>query len=135
MQKVSKQMHNPTGTEALLQDAALQPQQQNRIVVKDGHKIKIIPTAQIHYLEAADDYVKIVTAEGSFLKKKRMAAFEAGLDAQQFVRSHRSYIINTQLITRIDLHEKDSYLVTLSTGKQLPVSKTGYVKLKQILGI
>lgn len=135
MQKVSKQMHNPTGTEALLQDAALQPQQQNRIVVKDGHKIKIIPTIQIHFLQASDDYVKIHTAEGSFLKKKRMNEFEASLDAQMFVRSHRSFIINTQLITRIDIHEKDSYIVTLSTGNQLPVSKTGYTKLKQILGI
>lgn len=135
IQKALKQQPATQHTEALLQDAAQQPVQQNRIVVKDGHKIKIIPTAQIHYLEAADDYVKIITADGSFLKKKRMAAFEAGLDGQQFVRIHRSYIINTQLITRIDLHEKDSYLVTLNTGSQLPVSKTGYTKLKQMLGI
>lgn len=135
MQKVSKQIPNTVGTEVLLQHAALQPQQQNRIVVKDGHKIKIIPTVQVHFLEASDDYVKIHIAEGSFLKKKRMAEFEASLDAQMFVRCHRSFIINTQLITRIDLHEKDSYIVTLSTGKQLPVSKSGYIKLKQILGI
>lgn len=135
IQKVMKQQPDVQQTESVLQEAARQPLQQNRIVVKDGHKIKIINTVQIHYLEAADDYVKIVTAEGSFLKKKRMTEFETGLDGQQFVRSHRSFIINTQLITRIDLHEKDSYLVTLSTGKQLPVSKTGYTKLKQVLGI
>jgi len=109
--------------------------QQNRIVVKDGSKIKIISVAQIHYLEAADDYVKIFTAEGSFLKKKTMSYFENSLQAFHFARVHRSYIVNTQLITRIDAYEKDSHLLLLSTGAKLPVSKAGYAKLKEVLGI
>jgi two-component system LytT family response regulator len=122
-------------TEAVLESAAQSAVQQNRIVVKDGSKIKIIPVAQIHYLEAADDYVKIFTAEGSFLKKKTMSYFEQSLSAFQFVRVHRSYIVNTQLITRIDAYEKDSHLLLLSTGAKLPVSKGGYTKLKEVLGI
>jgi two-component system LytT family response regulator len=107
----------------------------NRIVVKDNGKIKIIPLAQVQYLEAADDYVKIITAEGSFLKKKTMQYFEDSLPTQEFIRIHRSYIINAALITRIDLHEKDSHLALLTTGARLPVSKAGYVKLKEMLGI
>ena len=118
-----------------METAAQSPAQQNRVVVKDGSKIKIIPVNQIHYLEAADDYVKIVTADGSFLKKRTMNFFEQSLSVYHFVRIHRSYIVNTQLITRIDPYEKDSHLVLLTTGAKLPASKTGYAKLKDVLGI
>jgi two-component system, LytTR family, response regulator len=107
----------------------------NRIVVKDNGKIKIIPLAQVQYVEAADDYVKIHTAEGNFLKKKTMQFFEDSLPPQEFIRIHRSYIVNAQLITRITPYEKDSHLALLTTGAQLPVSKAGYTKLKQVLGI
>ena len=107
----------------------------NRIVVKDNGKIKIIPLAQVQYVEAADDYVKIHTAEGNFLKKKTMQYFEESLPQQEFIRIHRSYIVNAQLITRITPYEKESHLALLTSGAQLPVSKTGYSKLKEVLGI
>lgn len=120
----------------LLETAAAQsPAHQNRVVVKEGSKIKIIPVPHIQYLEAADDYVKIHTADGTYLKNKTMAHFEQLLSAQQFVRIHRSYIINVQLITRIDPYEKDSHLVILQNGMRLPVSKSGYVRLKEALGL
>ncbi|MEO6220501.1 MAG: LytTR family transcriptional regulator DNA-binding domain-containing protein [Ginsengibacter sp.] len=122
-------------THELIETAAQFPAQQNRVVVKDGNKIKIIPVNQIHYLEAADDYVKIVTSDGSFLKKRTMSFFEESLSTYNFVRIHRSYIVNTQLITRIDPYEKDSHIVLLNTGARLPVSKPGYSKLKDVLGI
>jgi two-component system LytT family response regulator len=106
-----------------------------RIVVKDNGKIKIIPVDEVRYLEASDDYVKVITAEGNFLKKKTMQFFEQSLPPQEFVRIHRGYIVNTQLIARIDVQDKDSYTVLLTTGNRLPVSRQGYVKLKQVLGI
>ena len=134
---VQKYLHHAEAPqpEPVLETAAQSPAQQNRVVVKDGNKIKIIPVSQIQYLEAADDYVKIVTAEGAFLKKRTMNFFEHSLAVYHFVRTHRSYIVNTQLITRIEAYEKDSHVVLLTTGAQLPVSKAGYVKLKEILGI
>ncbi|MGI8636488.1 MAG: LytR/AlgR family response regulator transcription factor, partial [Segetibacter sp.] len=125
----------PDQKEALLETAAYSPTQNNRIVVKDGGKIKIIPLAQIQYLEAADDYVKIFTIEGNYLKKKTMQYFEQFLHQQQFIRIHRSYIVNVQLITRIDPYERDSQMALLTTGARLPVSKGGYGKLKEVLGI
>ena len=133
MQKLQLQRTN--ATQAVVEMALQSPAQSNRIVVKDNGKIKIIPVAQVQYLEAADDYVKIIAAEGNFLKKKTMQYFEDSLPPQEFIRIHRSYIINAQLITRIDLHEKDSHLVLLTTGARLPVSKAGYGKLKEVLGI
>ncbi|CAN5799617.1 LytTR family DNA-binding domain-containing protein [soil metagenome] len=133
------QLHNnnaATGeTKLLLQSVSSSELKSNRVIVKDGEKIKIIPLAQIQYLEAADDYVKIYTAEGSFLKNKTMQFFEMQLNSQQYVRIHRSYIVNIALITRIDPSEKDSHLIVLSNGKKLPVSKTGYVRLKEVFGI
>lgn len=120
---------------ALLESASLSPQQQQRIVVKTGGRIRIIPMEDVDYLEAADDYVKIHTTEGSFLKNKTMAHFERVLDAAQFVRTHRSYIVNVQRITRLDVHEKESWLALLTSGIRVPVSKTGYLKLKVVLGI
>jgi two-component system, LytTR family, response regulator len=122
-------------TESLLETAAQSPLQQQRIVVKTGGKIKIIPLEDIHFLEAADDYVKIHTHNGAFLKNRTMSYFEKALDPSQFVRTHRSYILNVQLVTRIDPYEKDSHLCILQSGAQVPVSKAGYVKLKQVLGL
>jgi two-component system, LytTR family, response regulator len=129
------QHQNLQQTQQVIEAAAQTPSQQNRIVVKDGNKIKIIPVHKIDYLEASDDYVKIVTGEGTFLKKRTMNFFEQSLSAHHFVRVHRSYIVNTQLITRIDPYEKDGHLLLLSTGAKLPVSKAGYAKLKEVLGI
>ncbi len=130
-----QQPQNTQQTQQVMETAAQSSAQQSRIVVKDGNKIKIIPVNQINYLEAADDYVKIVTADRTFLKKRTMNFFEQSLSAYHFVRVHRSYIANTQLITRIDAYEKDSHLLWLSTGAKLPVSKAGYAKLKDVLGI
>lgn len=129
------QHQNSQQTQQVIDTAAQTPSQQNRVVVKDGNKIKIIPVNKIEYLEAADDYVKIVTADGNFLKKRTMSFFEQSLSNYHFVRVHRSYIVNTQLITRIDPYEKEGHLLLLSTGAKLPVSKTGYTKLKEVLGI
>jgi two-component system LytT family response regulator len=122
-------------TEDLLETAAQSPAQHERIVVKTGTKVKIIPVQDVEYLAADDDYVSVYTAEGSFLKNKTMNFFEQTLDPRQFVRVHRSYMIAIQQITRIDPYEKDAHLAILKSGAKIPVSKTGYGKLKQVLGI
>jgi two-component system, LytTR family, response regulator len=122
-------------TENLLRSGNELPAQQERIVVKTGGKIRIIPVSDIQYLEAADDYVKIFTAEGSFLKNKTMGFFEDTLPSNEFVRTHRSYIINLKEITRIDPYEKENHLAILKSGARVPVSKNGYGKLKIVLGL
>ena len=106
-----------------------------RIVLKDKNEIKIIPYSEVRYLEANDDYVNIYTVEGKFLKNKTMKFFEAILNPKQFVRVHRSYIVNLGEITKIEPYEKDGYLLLLKSGAKVPVSKTGYPKLKQALGL
>ncbi|WP_026945288.1 LytR/AlgR family response regulator transcription factor [Algoriphagus marincola] len=106
-----------------------------RLVVRVKNEIKIIPVDQVSYFEAADDYVNIVTESGAFLKKMTMKSLEEALSHDRFARIHRSYILNLNEVTRIEPYEKDSYLVFLRNGKKLPVSKTGYSRLRQVLGI
>lgn len=124
-----------TATESLLKDAVHLPGQTERVVVKTGGKIKIVPIPELQYLEAADDYVKLHTKEGVFLKNKTMSYFEQTLNPGQFVRTHRSYIVNVQEITRIDPYEKENHMAILKSGAQIPVSKAGYAKLKAVLGL
>jgi len=133
MQKLQQPRTN--AVEEVVATALQSYQANNRIVVKDNGKIKIIPLGTVQFLEASDDYVKICTADGNFLKKKTMQYFEQTLPDREFIRIHRSYLVNTSFITRIDLHEKDSHLLLLTSGAKLPVSKTGYIKLKEVLGI
>ncbi|WP_316806644.1 LytR/AlgR family response regulator transcription factor [Pedobacter agri] len=135
IKKLPTRLNQSENTEAVLDAAALSPAQNNRVVVKKDGVIKIIPTGDINYLEADDDYVKLSTADGVFYKNKTMSYFEQTLDSTQFIRIHRSYIINLAQVTKIELKEKDSYVVLLKSDIWLPVSKTGYVKLKAALGL
>ncbi|MDH4472556.1 MAG: LytTR family DNA-binding domain-containing protein [Fluviicola sp.] len=111
------------------------PDEQYRVVIKDGSEIKIIPTAEIHYIEAYDDYVKIHTGKGTHLKKKTMGHFETSLPSQQFIRIHRSFILNIQELTRIESFEKNSYIAILKSGARLAISRTSYAELKAVLGV
>ena len=127
--------HQKEATNQLLYSGTGNPAKSERVVVKTGGKIKIIPLTEIQYFEASDDYVKIHSREGTFLKNKTMAYFENTLPHALFVRTHRSYIINVQEITRIDPYEKDNHLAILRSGQRVPVSKTGFPRLREVLGL
>jgi two-component system, LytTR family, response regulator len=105
----------------------------DRIVVKDRHKIHIIPVDQIRYIESMDDYVMIYTHEGRYIKQKTMKYLEGALNSKNFVRIHRSYIVKVEEINEIQQYEKESYIVILHDKTKLKVSKTGYKNLKDIL--
>ncbi len=104
-----------------------------RVIIKDGTKISIVPAENIKYFEAQDDYVMIYSDEGKFLKQKTMKYFELHLNPKDFVRIHRSYIAAVNRIKKIELLEKESYRVLLEDKTALPVSKSGYDKLKEML--
>ncbi|ADY53474.1 two component transcriptional regulator, LytTR family [Pseudopedobacter saltans DSM 12145] len=108
--------------------------QTERVVVKIGNQIKIIPFFDILFIEASDDYVNIYTQTEFFLKNKTMAFFEKSLDQRDFVRVHRSYIVRVSEIQKIEPYEKDGHIVLLKTGHKIPVSRTGYPKLRAALG-
>lgn len=105
----------------------------SRFVWKDGGKIRLIEFSEVLYLEAADDYVHLYTTSGKFTKKKTLSTFEEQLPNQLFLRTHRSYLVNLQQIVRIDPYEKNSYLALLKDGTKIPVSYSGYTRLKEKL--
>lgn len=105
----------------------------DRVVVKTGNKIHILSLDQISHFQAQDDYVEIHSDQGKYLKQMRMKHLEEGLPEGEFVRIHRSHIVRVKGIEKLELYEKDSYLLTLKTGAQLPVSRSGHSKLKEVL--
>jgi two-component system LytT family response regulator len=102
----------------------------NRILVKTGTKISIIPAETIKWIEAKDDYVMIYSTAGKFLKQKTMKFLEEHLNPKEFIRVHRSFIAAVKEIKKIELLDKESYQVVLQTDERLPLSKSGYDKLK-----
>jgi two-component system LytT family response regulator len=105
----------------------------SRVVVKSGRKIQVIPVESILYIESQDDFVMIYCKEGHFMKQKTMKFFEEHLDPKQFVRIHRSYLLNISEIAELQQYEKESWLVLTKQGAKLKVSKAGYSNLKQLL--
>jgi two-component system LytT family response regulator len=105
-----------------------------RIVVKDGTRVHVIPVGKLDYVEAQDDYVALHSEGKSYLKQQPIASVEAALDPSKFVRIHRSTIVNLERIARIEPYGKDSRLAILHDGTQLPVSKSGYARLMEVMG-
>lgn len=122
-------------TQQLLDDLESVPSTIERIVVKTGSKIQVIPVHAVICFAADDDYVQIHTKDGMYLKNKTMSFFEDHLDPTMFVRVHRSYIIRIECLERLEPYEKDSQIAILSNKMRVNVSKTGYAKLKQVLGL
>jgi two-component system, LytTR family, response regulator len=115
--------------------AARPPQQfLERIVVKEGARVHIIPVDRLDYAEAQDDYVSLHSQGKAYLKEQTISSLEAGLDPAHFVRIHRSVIVNVERIAKIEPYAKDSRIVVLSDGAQLPVSRAGYERLRSLLG-
>ncbi len=107
----------------------------SRVVVKTRNEIKVIPADQILYIEAQDDYVMIYTPSGKYLKQKTMKYYEDHLGRDEFVRVHRSYIVRTDQISRLEPYEKNAWLVVLKGGQKVPVSRSGYGLLREVLDI
>jgi two-component system LytT family response regulator len=135
IQKYKEQIAGKKSNFESLANTIRQPEERNRIVVKEAGTIRIIPVQEVHYFEAYDDYVKIHTHKEVFLKKKTMNFYEQTLDNSRFVRVHRSYILNLAELTKIEPLEKETYLALLKSGAKVPLSKSGYAALKTVLGI
>ncbi len=123
---------NSAGIDAVLQDAAQRNKPIERVLIRDGARVHVIPSVQIDYIEAQDDYVRISAAGKAYLKSQRMAELESQLDPHAFVRIHRSYIVNIASVSRIE-QGKDSHTAILKDDTRIPVSRSGYQKIRALL--
>jgi len=105
----------------------------DRVIIKDGASVHIIPADRIDYIEAQDDYVEIHAGKEKFLKKQTVAELESRLNPSEFLRIHRSYILRLDRLSKIEMYAKDSRLAVLKDGRQIPISRSGYEKLKALL--
>jgi two-component system LytT family response regulator len=123
----------PAQVAAVAQEAARRHGPLERILIRDGARVHVVPAASIDWIEAQDDYVSISAGGRTYLKNGRMAELEQGLDPSLFLRVHRSYIVNVGAIERIEAPTRDSWCAVLKGGKRLPVSRSGYQKVKDLI--
>jgi two-component system LytT family response regulator len=104
-----------------------------RVLIRDGAQVHVLPAEKIDFVEAQDDYVCFKCEGKDYLKDQTMGALEAQLDPARFVRIHRSYLLNIERIARVELYAKDSRVAILRDGRRLPVSRAGYARLAKLL--
>lgn len=124
----------PAQPEQLAAAARAPGQYAERVVVKDGTRVQIIPVAKLDYVEAQDDYIALASAGKKYLKQQTISSLEASLDPNTFVRIHRSCIVNLERVTRLEPFGKDTHVAILNDGARLPVSRAGHARLKDFLG-
>ncbi len=123
----------PLSAHALAASARPQGAHIERVLVKSGSRVHVIPIEQIDYVEAQDDYIAIHTGGTKHLKQQRLTELEEDLDNARYVRIHRSFILNIDRIARIELYAKDSRVAILKDGTKLPISRSGYERLRTLL--
>ena len=104
-----------------------------RVLIRDGSNVHVIPVSKLDYVEAQDDYVCFRSEGKRYLKQQTLDDVETVLDPSQFVRIHRSYILNIDRLARLELYAKDSHAAILRDGTRLPVSRSGYARLNAVL--
>jgi two-component system LytT family response regulator len=119
--------------EDLVHDARPRTGSVERVLIRDGAQVHVLPVEKIDFVEAQDDYVCFKSEGKDYLKDQTMGALEAQLDPSRFVRIHRSYLLNIERIARVELYAKDSRVAILRDGRRLPVSRAGYARLAKLL--
>ena len=126
--------HEPAADiEALVADGRPRQGAVERVLIRDGSQVHVLPAEKIDYVEAQDDYVCFKSEGKQYLKDQTMSALEAQLDPARFVRIHRSYFLNIERIAKVELYAKDSRVAVLRDGTRLPVSRAGYARLSKLL--
>jgi two-component system, LytTR family, response regulator len=105
----------------------------SRIVIRDGPDVHVVPIDKIDYVEAQDDYIEIHTAGRRLLKDQTMTNLESQLDPRRFVRIHRSFLLNLDRLARLETTGKDTRVAVLRDGRALPLSRSGYTRLQELL--
>jgi two-component system LytT family response regulator len=104
-----------------------------RVVIREGTRVHVVSAAAVDFIEAQDDYLVFASGDKRYRKQQTLAQLEAQLDPARFVRVHRSFVLNVERIARIEPYAKDSWQVFLSNGSHLPMSRSGYQRLRAVL--
>jgi two-component system, LytTR family, response regulator len=105
----------------------------SRVLVRDGSRVHVLPVAKIAYVQAQDDYAGFFCDGKEYLKEQTLTDVESSLDPAKFVRIHRSYLLNLDWLSRVELDERENRIAILTDGRRLPVSRAGYTRLAELL--
>jgi two-component system, LytTR family, response regulator len=119
--------------DALVSETRAKQTPLERVLIRDGSQVHVLPVDKIDYVEAQDDYVSFRSEGKSYLKDQTLGVTEGLLDPARFVRIHRSYLLNIDRIARVELYAKDSRIAILRDATKLPVSRAGYARLAKLL--
>lgn len=100
------------------------PRHLDRIMVRSSGKITFVKVAELDWLEASGNYVRLHTARGSHLIRETLSGLESRLDPNQFVRIHRSTIVNLDRVKEMQPWFSGDYLVILHSGVKLKLSRS-----------
>jgi two-component system LytT family response regulator len=117
----------------LSESAERQSRSDRRLVVKAGGRIVFLNFDEIDWVEAAANYVKINVAKQSYLLRKGIGEIEERLGPTQFVRIHRSVIVNIKRIKELQPVNSGEYIVVLKDGKELSCSRGYRAGLQQLI--
>ena len=104
---------------------SLQPKPPERLVIKSAGRIMFLRKDEIDWIEAASNYVKLYSCGKGYLVRHTIGDLERKLDSRQFLRIHRSIIVNIQKIRGVQPCNSGEFIITLTSGKELPSSR-GY---------
>lgn len=115
-------------------DKMLTQQPLARVLIRerDG-SAKVLPVEDIEYIEAQADYVAFHSQGHDHLKTQRISELETQLDPTRFVRVHRSFIINLAHLQGLEKTDSDAQIARLRSGRRIPVSRSGYERLRAVL--
>lgn len=105
----------------------------SRIVIRDGAQVHILAVEDLEHAEAQDDYVALRCGGRTHLKQQTISSLEQSLDPAHFVRVHRSYLLNVNFIAKLEVMTKDTRVARLKSGVDIPVSRAGYLRLKELM--
>jgi two-component system LytT family response regulator len=125
------------GLQAVVQAVVRAATQRNgpltRLLIRDGARVHVVPIADINYIEAQDDYIAVCAGGKRWLKSQRLSELENQLDPEAFLRVHRSYIVNVGAVARIEPLGRDSHCAVLRDGTRIPVSRSGYARVRDLI--
>ena len=105
-----------------------------RLVIKGSGRVVLVNVADIEWIDAAGNYVRLNTSSGSHLLRETMNRLEGQLDPQRFLRIHRSTIVNVERIKELQQQFHGDYLILLEGGQRLTLSRSYRDRLKDLLG-
>jgi two-component system, LytTR family, response regulator len=134
-QRIAANTRQKLNVSALRHAASAPGSYTQRIVVREGTSLHVIPVNQLDYAEAQDDYIALHSCGKTHLKQQTISNLETSLDPSRFVRVHRSFLVNLERIAKVEPYTKDTRLAILTDGSKIPVSRSGYLRLKELIQV